>query len=98
MVAGICYAAAQHLADIGADAVKVGIGPGSICTTRVIKAWLPQLSAITEVYNAIGGSDIPIIADGGIRYTGDIPKALPEQTQLCWIPLAGTSLQRNSNF
>ena len=70
-------AAAKYLADIGADAVKVGIGPGSICTTRVIAGvGYPQLSAITEVYNAIGGSDIPIIADGGIRYTGDIPKAI----------------------
>ena len=69
--------AAKYLADLGADAVKVGIGPGSICTTRVIAGvGYPQLSAITEVYKALGGSDIPIIADGGIRYTGDIPKAI----------------------
>jgi IMP dehydrogenase len=70
-------AAAKYLADLGADAVKVGIGPGSICTTRVIAGvGYPQLSAITEVYKTLGGTDIPIIADGGIRYTGDIPKAV----------------------
>ena len=69
--------AAKYLADLGADGVKVGIGPGSICTTRVIAGvGYPQLSAITEVYKALGGSDVPIIADGGIRYTGDIPKAI----------------------
>ncbi|NCF30675.1 MAG: CBS domain-containing protein, partial [Bacteroidetes bacterium] len=60
-------AAAKYLADLGADAVKVGIGPGSICTTRVIAGvGYPQLSAITEVYKTLGGTDIPIIADGGI--------------------------------
>ena len=70
-------AAAKYLADLGADAVKVWIGPGSICTTRVIAGvGYPQLSAITEVYKTLGGSDIPLIADGGIRYTGDIPKAI----------------------
>ena len=70
-------AAAKYLADIGADAVKVGIGPGSICTTRVIAGvGYPQLSAIIEVKNALADTDIPIIADGGIRYTGDIPKAI----------------------
>ena len=69
--------AAKYLADMGADAVKVGIGPGSICTTRVIAGvGYPQLSAITKVYKALGGSEVPIIADGGIRYTGDIPKAI----------------------
>jgi len=69
--------AAKYLVDIGADAVKVGIGPGSICTTRVIAGvGYPQLSAIIEVRKALEGSDIPIIADGGIRYTGDIPKAI----------------------
>ena len=69
--------AAKYLANLGADGVKVGIGPGSICTTRVIAGvGYPQLSAITEVYKALGGSDVPIIADGGIRYTGDIPKAI----------------------
>ena len=69
--------AAKYLVDRGADAVKVGIGPGSICTTRVIAGvGYPQLSAISEVSKALSGSDIPIIADGGIRYTGDIPKAI----------------------
>ncbi len=69
--------AAKYLVKIGADAIKVGIGPGSICTTRVIAGvGYPQLSAILEVKKALKGSDIPIIADGGIRYTGDIPKAI----------------------
>lgn len=70
-------AAARYLVEAGADAVKVGIGPGSICTTRVVAGvGFPQLSAIIEVAKAIKGSGIPIIADGGIRYTGDIPKAI----------------------
>ena len=69
--------AAKYLVDIGADAVKVGIGPGSICTTRVIAGvGYPQLSAIIEVKKALKGINIPIIADGGIRFTGDIPKAI----------------------
>ena len=69
--------AAKYLVDLGADAVKVGIGPGSICTTRVIAGvGYPQLSAIVEVSKAIAGSGVPIIADGGIRFTGDIPKAI----------------------
>lgn len=70
-------AAAQFLVDSGADAVKVGIGPGSICTTRVIAGvGFPQLSAVLEVSKAIEGSGIPVVADGGIRFTGDIAKAL----------------------
>lgn len=69
--------AARDLADAGADAVKVGIGPGSICTTRVIAGiGVPQLSAIYEVSRELRGTGIPVIADGGIRYTGDIVKAL----------------------
>jgi len=69
--------AAIFLADSGADAIKVGIGPGSICTTRIIAGvGVPQFSAILNVYKALKGRNIPIIADGGIRYTGDIPKAL----------------------
>jgi len=69
--------AAKYLVDAGADAVKVGIGPGSICTTRVVAGvGFPQLSAVMEVYSALKDIDIPIIADGGIRYTGDIPKAI----------------------
>ncbi len=70
-------AAAKYLVAAGADAVKVGIGPGSICTTRVIAGvGFPQFSAVLEVAAAIKGSGIPVIADGGIRYTGDIPKAI----------------------
>ncbi|SFN82746.1 IMP dehydrogenase [Salegentibacter flavus] len=69
--------AAKYLADAGADAVKVGIGPGSICTTRVVAGvGFPQFSAVLEVSSALKGSGVPVIADGGIRYTGDIPKAL----------------------
>ena len=69
--------AAKALVDAGADAVKVGIGPGSICTTRVIAGvGVPQLSAVLNVADAIKDSGVPIIADGGIRYTGDIVKAL----------------------
>jgi IMP dehydrogenase len=69
--------AAKLLADNGADAVKVGIGPGSICTTRVVAGvGVPQLSAIYDVFKALQGYDIPLIADGGIRYSGDIVKAL----------------------
>ena len=69
--------AAKYLVDNGADAVKVGIGPGSICTTRIIAGvGYPQLSAVLAVAKAIKGSGVPVIADGGIRYTGDIPKAI----------------------
>jgi len=69
--------AARALVDAGADAVKVGIGPGSICTTRVIAGvGIPQLTAIYDVASAIEGSGVPVIADGGIRYSGDIVKAL----------------------
>lgn len=70
-------AAARYLADAGADGVKVGIGPGSICTTRVIAGvGVPQLEAIYDVAKALKGSDVAIIADGGLRYSGDIVKAL----------------------
>ena len=69
--------AAKHLADAGADAVKVGIGPGSICTTRIIAGvGVPQLTAVNDVALALEGTGIPVIADGGIRYTGDIVKAV----------------------
>jgi len=69
--------AARMLAQAGADAVKVGIGPGSICTTRVIAGvGVPQLSAIYDVAKELSNTDIPIIADGGLRYSGDIVKAL----------------------
>jgi len=70
-------AAAKMLVDNGADAVKVGIGPGSICTTRVVAGvGVPQLSAVYDVYSALKGTGIPLIADGGLRYSGDIVKAL----------------------
>ncbi len=69
--------AARYLVDNGADAVKVGIGPGSICTTRIIAGiGVPQLSAVYDVAKALQGTDVPLIADGGIRYSGDIVKAL----------------------
>jgi IMP dehydrogenase len=69
--------AAKFLVDAGADGVKVGIGPGSICTTRIIAGvGVPQLSAVNDVAKAIEGSDVPVIADGGIRYTGDFVKAI----------------------
>ncbi len=69
--------AALYLVEAGADAVKVGIGPGSICTTRVVAGvGFPQFSAVMEVAAALKGTGIPVIADGGLRYTGDIPKAL----------------------
>ncbi|GAA0876216.1 IMP dehydrogenase [Wandonia haliotis] len=69
--------AAKYLVEAGADAVKVGIGPGSICTTRIIAGvGVPQLTAVNDVARAIEGSGVPVIADGGIRYTGDIVKAI----------------------
>ena len=70
-------AAARMLVENGADAVKVGIGPGSICTTRVVACvGVPQLSAVYDVYSALKGTGVPLIADGGLRYSGDIVKAL----------------------
>lgn len=85
--------AAKYLVEAGADAVKVGIGPGSICTTRVIAGvGYPQFSAVLEVAEAIKGSGVPVIADGGIRYTGDIPKAIAAgaDTVMLGSLLAGT--------
>ena len=69
--------AAKALVEAGADAVKVGIGPGSICTTRVVAGvGVPQLSAVYDVAKALKGTGIPLIADGGLRYSGDVVKAL----------------------
>jgi IMP dehydrogenase len=85
--------AAKYLVEAGADAVKVGIGPGSICTTRIVAGvGYPQFSAILEVAEAIKGSGVPVIADGGIRYTGDIPKAIAAgaDTVMLGSLLAGT--------
>jgi len=70
-------AAARDLADAGADAVKVGIGPGSICTTRIVAGvGVPQISAIGNVAEALNNTDVTVIADGGIRFSGDVAKAL----------------------
>ncbi|NCX67251.1 MAG: IMP dehydrogenase, partial [Burkholderiaceae bacterium] len=69
--------AAKALADHGADGVKVGIGPGSICTTRIVAGvGVPQITAVVNVANALKGTGIPLIADGGVRYSGDVAKAL----------------------
>ena len=85
--------AAKYLVEAGADGIKVGIGPGSICTTRVVAGvGFPQFSAVLEVAAAIKGSGVPVIADGGIRYTGDIPKAIAAgaDTVMLGSLLAGT--------
>src|SRR5690606_14330 len=69
--------AAIALVEAGVDAVKVGIGPGSICTTRIVTGvGVPQISAISEVVRALDGRDVPVISDGGIRFSGDIAKAI----------------------
>lgn len=85
--------AAKDLIEAGADGLKVGIGPGSICTTRVVSGvGVPQLTAIMEVAKAAKGSGVPIIADGGLRYSGDIVKALAAGADcvMCGSMLAGT--------
>lgn len=85
--------AAKALVDAGADAIKVGVGPGSICTTRVIAGvGMPQLSAVYEAAKAIKGSGVPIIADGGVRYSGDVVKAIAggASTVMIGSLLAGT--------
>jgi len=85
--------AAKALVDAGADAIKVGVGPGSICTTRIIAGvGMPQLSAVYESAKAIQGSGVPIIADGGVRYSGDIVKAIAAGANTVMIGslLAGT--------
>ena len=80
--------AAKFLAKAGVDGVKVGIGPGSICTTRIVAGvGYPQLSAINNVYNALKGSNITIVADGGVKHTGDITVLrLQVLTVWCWDP------------
>ncbi|WP_236017448.1 IMP dehydrogenase [Roseivirga sp. E12] len=85
--------AAKALVEAGADAIKVGVGPGSICTTRVIAGvGMPQLSAVYEAAKAIKGSGVPIIADGGVRYSGDVVKAIAggANTVMIGSLLAGT--------
>ena len=77
VVVGNVAEAAKYLVENGADGVKVGIGPGSICTTRVVAGvGVPQLSAVYDVYSALKGTGVPLIADGGLRYSGDVVKAL----------------------
>jgi len=86
--------AALALVKAGADAVKVGMGPGSICTTRIVAGiGMPQISAIMDVEKALGTKDVPIIADGGIRYSGDVAKALAggASTVMVGSLLAGTT-------
>ena len=81
------------LAEAGADAVKVGIGPGSICTTRIVTGvGVPQVTAVAQVTEALKDTDIPIIADGGIRFSGDIAKAIAAggHTVMLGSVLAGT--------
>lgn len=79
-------AGAKALVDYGADAVKVGIGPGSICTTRIIAGiGVPQISAVADVAKALARTDVPLIADGGIRYSGDIAKAIAAGAHLVMI-------------
>lgn len=77
-------AAAQALVEAGADGVKVGIGPGSICTTRIVAGvGVPQITAIADVAKALEGSGVPLVADGGIRYSGDVAKALAAGASTC---------------
>jgi IMP dehydrogenase len=86
-------AAARALLEAGADGVKVGIGPGSICTTRIVAGvGVPQITAIAEVAKALAGTGVPLIADGGIRYSGDVAKALAAgaSTVMLGSLLAGT--------
>ncbi len=78
------YDATMALIDAGADAVKVGIGPGSICTTRMVTgAGMPQITAISEAYRAAHSRGIPVIADGGIKYSGDVTKAIAAGASVC---------------
>jgi IMP dehydrogenase len=87
------YDGAMEIANAGADGVKVGIGPGSICTTRIVTgAGVPQITAIAEAYRALKDKGVPVIADGGIKYSGDIVKGLAAGADVVMIGslLAGT--------
>ena len=78
------YDGAMALIDAGADAIKVGIGPGSICTTRMVTgAGMPQVTAISEAYRAASSRGVPVIADGGIKYSGDVTKAIAAGASVC---------------
>ena len=84
---------AQALLDAGVDAIKVGIGPGSICTTRIVTGiGVPQITAIANAVRAAGKAEVPVIADGGIRYSGDIAKAIVAGASVVMVGglLAGT--------
>ena len=77
--------AAKALAEAGADAVKVGIGPGSICTTRIVTGvGVPQITAVANVAHALRDSEVCVISDGGVRYSGDIAKSMPRVLMLLW--------------
>jgi IMP dehydrogenase len=92
---------AQALIDAGADAIKVGIGPGSICTTRIVAGvGVPQLTAIMEAVEAAAGADIPVIADGGIKFSGDLAKALAAGASCAMVGslLAGTDETPGETF
>jgi IMP dehydrogenase len=94
-------AGTQALIDAGADAVKIGIGPGSICTTRIVAGvGVPQLSAIMDAYSVAGKADIPVIADGGIKFSGDLAKALAAGAETAMIGslLAGTDESPGETF
>jgi IMP dehydrogenase len=91
----------QALIDAGADAVKIGIGPGSICTTRIVAGvGVPQLSAIMDAYSVAEKADIPVIADGGIKFSGDLAKALAAGAETAMIGslLAGTDESPGETF
>src|SRR5258707_14514125 len=87
------YEGAKELIALGVDGIKVGIGPGSICTTRIVSgAGVPQITAIAECAKATAGSGVPLISDGGIKFSGDITKAIAAGAGCVLIgnPLAGT--------
>jgi IMP dehydrogenase len=87
------FEAARELIDLGLDGIKIGIGPGSICTTRIVSgAGVPQMTAIMECRRAAAGSNIPLIADGGIKFSGDVTKAIAAGADAVMIGslLAGT--------
>ena len=90
-------AATRALIEAGVDAVKVGIGPGSICTTRVVAGiGVPQITAVMDCYEVAKEYDIPIIADGGIKYSGDVTKAIAAGGSVCMMGSMFCRLRRES--